>query len=150
MGRKSTTTPKAKMAANNMDLERKKALLGALDTIPVKLHSYFKDMLNANLFEGTKKIMAYICKLDENNEAYYNQIIELTREKEVLSKELESLKGKTETIDLFVIENCLRMIKFHLTKVKETTGEITEDDINYCINLTGRILAKQGGNNAHN
>jgi hypothetical protein len=143
MGRKSITTPKAKMAADNINFEKKKALLNSLDSLPVKLHSYLKDMINAGLFGGVEKIMEYIDKIDNNNEVYYNQIVELTREKENLQLKIEKLEVKPKGINPEIIENCLRMTEFHLTKVKESTGEVTYEDMIYCINLTQRILEKE-------
>jgi hypothetical protein len=30
--------------------------------------------------------------------------------------------------------------QFHLSKVKETTGTIEEEDVNYCVRLSKRII----------
>lgn len=44
-----------------------------------------------------------------------------------------------QQINSFDIGKYQEMTKFHLEQVKETTGEITVEDVDYCMKLTERI-----------
>lgn len=56
-------------------------------------------------------------------------------EKKVVKSELETYLDIVNALDA---DSRARTL-FHLDKVKETTGEILVEDVEYCLNLTNRI-----------
>jgi hypothetical protein len=61
-----------------------------------------------------------------------NDINKLVDENEKLSEQ------KNRLIQLMDFNH--QATQYHLTKVKETTGEITEEDVEYCVKLSKRII----------
>jgi hypothetical protein len=60
------------------------------------------------------------------------------------SHEEETDSGPTQTSQRqYECETLHQMMKHHLDSVKESTGEVTIEDYEYCNNLTRRILAHQ-------
>ena len=47
----------------------------------------------------------------------------------------------------YACETLHQMTQYHLDSVKESTGEVTIEDYEYCSNLTRRILAHQSSKN---
>lgn len=62
--------------------------------------------------------------------------------------EEETDSGPTQTSQRqYEYERLHQMTQYHLDSVKESTGEITVADYEYCTNLTQRILAHQSSKN---
>jgi hypothetical protein len=60
------------------------------------------------------------------------------------NSEEETNSGPTQTSQRqYEYERLHQMMKYHLDSVKESTGEVTVEDYEYCSNLTQRILAHQ-------
>jgi hypothetical protein len=73
-------------------------------------------------------------------------ILELKNEINKLVQENEKLKN-LEQERYFLLEQCQMSTKFHLENVKIKCGEILQEDVNYCVNLTKRILDFYNENN---
>ena len=54
-----------------------------------------------------------------------------------LSTEMSTLINETKDLNL-------KRTEYHLSMVKQTTGEILMEDVTYCVNLSSRIIKHMG------